>query len=400
MSNVANIADAAWKRKLQCKQDGSLDPTALVNFEMFLANQPKYAGRIRFNEFAMSIEMIEGATTREVNDSDTYRIRQYLQQNGMRPTEKEVVATVRAVAESNAYHPVRDYLAGLAWDYQPRLDCFLADYFGAERNNINGVFGRKFMISAIARIMQPGCRADNMLVLEGDQGIGKSGGVMALFGEQFSSSSPTLFHDHKRMVISMTGQWCIELAEFAAVKKSEIDQVKALISTPSDRVVLNYANFATQRKRQCVFMGTINPGQTGYLTDPTGNRRFWVVAATTVGWEAIKRDRDQLWAEAFIAYKNGDQWHLTPDEAGEAEALAKSRMRVDPWVQRLAARIEQEYLQAFTTQQAYELLNMGAGKDQDPFNARRLGECLRELGYVYGNNRVDGMVAKSWKLGS
>jgi len=398
MTNVSHIADAAWKRKLQCKQDGSLDPTALVNFEMFLANQPKYAGRIRLNEFAMATEIFDGADAREVNDGDTYRMRQYLQQSGMRPTEKEVVATVRAVAESNAYHPVRDYLARLTWDYQPRLDGFLAEYFGADRNYINGIFGLKFMISAVARVMQPGCRADNMLVLEGDQGIGKSGGVMALFGEQFSSSSPTLFHDHKRMVISMTGQWCIELAEFAAVKKSEIDQVKALISTPSDRVVLNYANFATQRKRQCVFMGTINPGQTGYLTDPTGNRRFWVVAASKVDWEGIKRDRDQLWAEAYAAYKNGDQWHLTPEEAQEAEALAQSRMRVDPWVERLAAQIGHEGLHTFTTQRAYELLNMGGGKDQDPFNARRLGECLRELGYVYGPRRINGTVAKAWKL--
>lgn len=398
MSNVASIAEAAWKRRQQCKTDGSLDPTALINFELFLANQPKYAGRIRFNEFALTVEITDEGEVREVNDGDAYRVRQYLQQNGLRPTDREVIATMRAVAETNGYHPVRDYLAGLVWDYQPRLSRLLTDYFGADRNDINAVFGSKFLISAVARIMQPGCRVDNMLVLEGDQGIGKSGGVMALFGEQFSSSSPTLFHDHKRMVVSMTGQWCIELAEFAAVKKSEIDQVKALISTPSDRVVLNYANFATQRKRQCVFMGTINPGQTGYLTDTTGNRRFWIVAARKVDWEAIKRDRDQIWAEAYARYKDNDQWHLTPEEAATAEAIAQSRMRVDPWVARLADRIDQEDLHVFTTQRAYEMLNMSAGKDQDPFNARRLGECLRELGYVYGNNWVNGGQSKSWKL--
>lgn len=400
MTNVHNLADEQWKRKQQLKPDGTLLNTSLSNFELVLANMPPWRGRLRYNQFTMSPEISDGGKPREMTATDAYEARKFLQSHGLKPTERETLAVINAIAETNGYHPVRDYLASLQWDNEQRLDHWLHVYFGAKLDALTNAMARKFLISAVARVMQPGCRVDNMLVIEGDQGIGKSGGIMALFGEQFASSSPTLFHDHKRMVIAMTGQWCIELAEFAAVKKSEIDQVKALISTPSDRVVLNYANFATSRARQCVFMGTINPGETGYLTDTTGNRRFWIVEAKRVDWEGLKRDRDQIWAEALLCYQSGEQWHLTVDEAAEAEDRASSRMRVDPWVERLRDKINATYADEFTTQEAYEMLSMGVGRDQDPFNASRLGACLKQLGFRYQSVRVPphNDVAKRWKL--
>jgi predicted P-loop ATPase len=192
----------------------------------------------------------------------------------------------------------------------------------------------KVLISAVARAMKPGCKVDTVLVLEGEQGIKKSTAIAALFGEEYTAESVSLFDQHNKMVMAMMGAWVVELAEFVAIARSHHASVKGLISMRRDRVVLPYARLASTHPRRCIFFGTINPDATGYLTDSTGNRRYWPVTVTKIDLEGIAIRRDQLWAEAVIATA-GERWWLEPDEERDASTEQSEREEEDAWVEPL-----------------------------------------------------------------
>ena len=187
---------------------------------------------------------------------------------------------VDVVAHDRPVHPIRDYLAAVKWDGIPRLDCWLTLYFNAEPTDYAEAAGRCWLVAAVARIMEPGCKADHCLILEGRQGSRKSTGLEALFGEDWFIDKIHKNLEDRDAPIDMQGKWCIELGELTVLSSARISTLKGFLSRRRDRYRGIHGRRSEDYKRQCVFAGTVNPeivderGRgAGYLTDWTGNRR-------------------------------------------------------------------------------------------------------------------------------
>ncbi len=240
-------------------------------------------------------------------------------------TERGLAPVCETVGKKRPFHPVRDWLNGLKWDGVARIDHLFERYYGASPGDYTRAVSRNFMIGAVARIYRPGCKLDNMVVLEGKQGIKKSSSLKALFGDEFVSevkASP----DSKDFDQALQGMWCLEFAELDSLQKSDITRIKMQLSTQADWIRLPYKPAYQSFPRQSVFVGTTNDD--GYLKDPTGARRFWPVKCTQVDIDGIRRERDQLFAETVQLFKNGETWWEIPPGAEEEQDL---RYQHDVW---------------------------------------------------------------------
>ena len=202
-------------------------------------------------------------------------------------------------------HPVREYLNALEHDGQPRLATWLSTIFGAKANDYTKLVGTWWPVQAVRRIFQPGASAKYVLTLEGPQDLGKSTALRRLCGDAWFSDTEMEVGSLNGM-LGLQGVWIQEIAEGSILGKYQANQLKGWISKTSDHVVKKLSNLASDVPRQCTFAMTINPlSNNGYLDDPTGAVRFWPVAITKVDFDALDRDRDQLWAEAVAMYRAG-----------------------------------------------------------------------------------------------
>jgi predicted P-loop ATPase len=377
----------AWKGKLNTGKTGP--KKTISNLMLFLKNLPELGNTIRWNELAQRAEW----NGRPIEDSDLVDIRLILEQHDFEAAKDDVLPAVLRHAKENAFHPIRDYLSSLKWDGLKRLDRWMTLCLGAPDSPFVRMAARKTLIAAVARAFKPGCKVDTVLVLEGPQGIKKSTAIATLFGEGYTAESVNLFDQHNKMVMAMMGAWCVELAEFVALLNRDKNVVKGLLSMRSDRVVLPYAKIASDHPRQCVFFGTINPGDSGYLTDTTGNRRYWPVEVTKADIELIEDRRDQIWAEAAKAYFAGEGWWIEDDdEALQAEQAAEVREEYDIWVELVADKLAGR--QTMTTSEALSAIGVPFER-MDRKAELRAAKCLRRIGFerVTPKEKVAGV----WK---
>jgi predicted P-loop ATPase len=372
----------AWKGKLASSNRGL--KKNITNLMLFLRNLPELGNTIRWNELAQRAEW----NGRPIEDSDLVDVRLILEQHDFEPNVADVLPAMIRHARENAYHPVRDYLRGLKWDGTPRLDHWLTLCLGAPKTPFVQAVGRKTLIAAVARAFKPGCKVDTVLVLEGPQGLKKSTAIAKLFGEDYTAESVNLFDQHNKMVMAMMGAWCVELAEFIAIQRKDQNSVKGMLSMRVDRVVLPYAKIASDHPRQCIFFGTINPGDSGYLTDSTGNRRYWPVEVTKCDIAKIEANRDLIWAEAYRAFLNDEPWWFeTDEEEGLAKVEVEQRQKYDVWDEILAEkiqRIETEQngpIASLTLSAALQLIGV-ANERMDDRARDRIAASLKRLGYV------------------
>ncbi|HET7539994.1 MAG TPA: virulence-associated E family protein [Polyangiaceae bacterium] len=315
----------------------------------------------------------------EWTDAHTARARTWIWYAcGKEPGKETTDAAVEIVARRRSFHPVQSYLAALRWDGVPRIDNVLVRYFGADASAYTIQVGSKTMIAAIARAIQPGCKVDTMAILEGTQGIGKSRGVRALAGDQWFADTP-LDLESKDAAQCLQGKWIYEIGELHSFNRSETTRIKAFVSSQSDNLRPSYGRRNQDFPRQCIFIGTTNG--TEYLTDTTGNRRYWPVKCRAVDVAGLQRDRDQLWAEAHVRYLKGERWWLEGAEVALAEAQQADREAIDPWEQPLAAWLERESRSAFTMADALLGALRLTPPEQTQANATRVGKLLAKLGW-------------------
>jgi predicted P-loop ATPase len=224
---------------------------------------------------------------------------------------------------------VRAYLGSLHWDGTPRIETWASRYLGAAPTDLTHAIGSLWLISAIARIYRPGVKADHMLILEGEQGARKSTALKILAGEDwFTDELPDL--GSKDAAIHMQGVWIVEIAELDAIGRAEVSRIKAFLTRTTDRFRPPYGRHTVETKRQCVFAGTVNPDT--YLRDETGNRRFWPIRCGEIDIEALRRDRDQLWAEAVARFNDGAIWWLEEKALLQASREEQDkRYQSDAW---------------------------------------------------------------------
>jgi predicted P-loop ATPase len=309
----------------------------LRNVLYALRHASEWQGVLAYDAFAARVitqkPLPWGDRTEEWADDHDTRACEWMQEQGIPAAAGVVGRGIQTVARENRVHPVRDYLHALNWDGTPRVNIWLTRYLGVEDTPYVRAVGDRFLISAVARVEQPGCKADQVLILEGPQGTLKSSALQALANPWFTDRISNL--GSKDAAMEVAGVWLIEMSELDALTKASNSAIKSFVSRRSDRFRPPYGKHVVDHPRQCVFAGTINPLE-GYLNDPTGARRFWPVVCGGIDLETLIRDRDQLWAEALVRFQDGMPWWL---DTPELEALAKSeqeaRYEVDAWTEKI-----------------------------------------------------------------
>jgi putative DNA primase/helicase len=265
-----------------------------------------------------------------LSDEDLLEIKQHLTTLNFQPAIGTLLEAVNSIALANKFHPVRDYLDELVWDNVPRVERFLSAFLGAKDTQYTRFVSKLMLCAAVKRIYHPGVKYDYMVILEGNQGIGKSMGIESLAGEWFTEA--TLYEQDKDLVDKMQGKWIIEVSELDVFKKRDVESLKSFISTRVDRVRMAYARTTCNYPRQCIFIGSINPEEDlGYFRDHTGNRRFLPVTCSVIDHKGIKENRDMLFAEAKEIVQKGFNLWLPDDINKDAISEQELRLAVDAW---------------------------------------------------------------------
>lgn len=389
----ASVADI-WKARLAKRGDGYAGDER--NVLLALRHAPELVGLLRYNAFSLNVEFTRSPPWRHAEagspwmETDDTALQTWLQAQGIAVRGRSTVAdTVILAAQDSTYHPVRQYLEALAWDGTPRLKVWLDEYLNAEGPPAyHAAVGRRFLVSAVARIFSPGCQADHVLTLEGPQGCGKTttARVLAVRPEWFADNLPDIHT--KDAPLQLLSRWIIEVAELKAVRNSQLEAVKSFITTTADTFRPPYGRRAAQFPRQSVFIATTNEDE--YLRDRTGNRRFWPVRCGRIRLDALAADRDQLWAEAVHEYRAGTAWHLTDEENALAMLEQRDRVHVSELEADVAEYLDRRLSEGVQQVSTRDVLVSGLGLDA---NDKGYAETARRLGSAV----ADAMKRAGWK---
>ena len=356
-----------------------------ANVHAVLTDHPDWAEVFAYNVLSESVVRQKASPlgpASPAEEEDVVNLAIWLQrQMGMAVKPTMLGPVISAVARTRQINDVCDYLDALVWDGHSRIAHWLSTYMRADDTEINSAFGACWMISAVTRAYCPGCKVDTAIVFESPQGARKSTALAILGGAWFSDAE--LDFTTKAAAEAIRGQWIVEIGELSRLSRSEVNTVKAFMSRQSDRYRPSYAKLARDFPRRCVFAGTTNDPE--YLRDATGNRRWWPVAVGRVDHEALRADRDQLWAEAVVLYRANTKWWLDDAELERAaREEAESRYQVDPWeveIEHWLTRPRTTEIGHVTTERIlHEVFDRSPGA-QTNTDSQRVGVCLRRLGW-------------------
>lgn len=405
-----------WSDNVSYTRDGEIKGTP-GNLTLFLRNHGEWSGCLGYNNFRETEVWLKDAPEspglvspkagEELADEHDVYVHHWFDRN-LKFSCTNVTAGITAAARANTFDPLQRYLEGLKWDGVERIPRWLPLYFGAKDNAYTRAVGTMWMISAVVRAMRPGDKVDTMVILEGDQGSGKSSGLAAMVPhDDWFSDTPINLQKLVDSYQSLKGKWIYEIGELDSFKGAEATRIKNFLSSRSDNYRASYGKRSRDYPRHCVFAGTTNEDQ--YLTDRSGNRRFWPARCGVVQVAALREDRDQLWAEAMVRWRRGEKWFAADDD--EIRALIKRQQQSrlvpdDPW-----KILVERWLKAPTiptegglsgersivdTKNGFhgEDVLMGAiGVRKDALTnamASRMGQVLKSVGYHSRQRRIPG----------
>lgn len=308
----------------------------LDNCHAIISEMANINGFLRYNLFKCQLEF-QGDAIKDHNITDL-RL-QISKGYGVSFTKEMVGECLEHVAHTKqSYHPVQEYLAGLEWDGVKRIENLFYEYgtldnthVKAEHKKLIQAMTKRWFISAIARIMQAGCKVDASLVLMGGQGIGKSTffRMLAVQDDWFSDSAIDI-RGGRDSYSKLKGKWIYEFAELADTKKRDSEVTKAFLSSQSDLYRPAYARYEVNQKRQVVFCGTTNELE---IFKDSENRRYYPIPLVSLDLPKIKRVVGQIWAEAKHYYNSGEPWHLIPEEARDLAEYQAPYKATDTWLE-------------------------------------------------------------------
>lgn len=317
---------------------------------------------------------------------------------GFDPGKMNVIEAANFVCLDNQIHPIREYLNRLQWDGRERLAGLLNKYFGAGDTPLHSAISTAVLIAAVRRVRQPGAKFDNVLVLEGKQGSGKSTAIRVLAGDENFADQDILSVDAKQQIELIEGAWLFELGELSGMNKADIARLKAFVTRQVDRGRPAYGRYREDRPRQVVFIGTTN--QTNYLRDTTGNRRFWPVATGIINLPALEADRDQLWAEAAYLESQGASITLPEGLWTQAAAAQEARLEDHPWNDILVnARGDvANGVERITSEEIFsDFLQIPAGSRR-PHELTQVSHIMQSLGWQGPKSmRIHGKVLRGYE---
>lgn len=371
----------------ECMTDAKCQIIAnLANAVIAIRGTPMLADAIAFDEM-QRVPMLRSSIgdgsviPRAVTDSDVTKVQNWMQHAGIKRIGREAVqGAMDLFAHERSFHPVRDYLESIKWDGIPRIGSWLATYLGADATPYANEVGRLFLISMVARIFRPGAKVDYMLVLEGQQGKMKSTACAVLGDRWFSDSMPDISVG-KDAQQHLRGKWLIEVSEMHAMNRADTALLKSFVTRQEERYRPSHGRLEVIEPRQCVFIGTTNKDT--YLRDETGGRRFWPVKCGEINVDHLRRDRDQLFAEAVQLYRDGSAWWPNKDfEREHIRPQQDTRYEADVWEQRIgefvALRADVTIGEIATIGLRMETARIGRA-DQN-----RIAAVLERLGWVRG----------------
>jgi hypothetical protein len=427
---AAPAQGGAWLSSLVTRivRKQTVTPPIVANAATILSQHNAWNGIIAYDAFAETvitlkvppwdpIDMPSNAKPGKWTDADTARAVSWLSRNvGIDFSVSTVECAIQIVSESTVIHPVCDYLKSLKWDNVCRLDDMLSKYFGArDCDYVRGV-GRRWMISAVARVMRPGCQVDCTLILEGNQGIGKTSAFRALVPVSSWYADTGIDITKKDSLEALRSVWIYGLDELDSVRVgADLTRWKNFLTQTRDHYRPSYGRRARDYERQNIFCGTTNETE-DYFSDSTGNRRFWPVRIIDIiDVAALAAVRDQLWAEAYTRFMAGETYHVDdPHFRQLCEDEQNARMHEDPWTSRIIAWLERPFSLSFgpngfektdvDVTEGFMACDIAAWALRIPIgqlkkkDETRITSVLKKIGYERGAmERLDGTRVRRWK---
>lgn len=353
-------------------------------------------GLFQYNQFSEQIEFTRDfflCESQKANmpliDEDIIQLRYYLSSvHDWEPNKGIVGECCYLISQKKQYHPVKQYIESVKWDGTKRLFEWLNKSTGCVDNAYTQSLSEKFLIAAVNRVYNPGCKFDHMMILEGDQGIGKSTLVEELAGKFYLDT--TFENKDKDLVDSIRRSLIVEFGELSGMTKKDVDWMKGFISRKVDRVRLPYAERTKDFARKCVFVGTYNPsGNNTYLRDDTGNRRFYPVECQKIDINYLKENKAQLWAEAYERYKNKETYYVYEDDA----VLILKELHSDREFDGPVNDKVKEFLIGKTCVEMDDIVRIGLRINPESKNLKEMasiwsviGIVMRKSGWIKGKN--------------
>lgn len=355
--------------------------------------------RMRYNEFSRQTLIDDGVKAKALGDVEFGKIYlRMLEEFSLKVPENLCEMVLNDEAQNNPFHPVKEYLASLKWDGVKRIDTWLIDYGKADDKEFIRAVGKLVLVAAVRRIRSPGCKFDEILVMESPQGFQKSTALLTLAvkSEWFTDSLP-LSADEKKIIEALSGKWIVEAPELKGMRRTEVEHHKAMLSRQVDRSRMSYDRFTSEVPRQCIFFGTTNAAS--YLRDTTGNRRFWPVKVGVFDIEGLRKVVDQLWAEAAVYEADGMSIRLAPELYPQATEEQEQRKLSDPWEEIIKKALNGYDTGKIHNHDVWQIINVPIQLQNQEFMGR-IAESMRSLGWEAKQARINGKVANCYVKGN
>ncbi|NEQ54334.1 MAG: hypothetical protein F6K11_30095 [Leptolyngbya sp. SIO3F4] len=361
--------------------------------QSYQAIEATLGNTLRLNELTKQIEL-NGTV---VEEPDDLRLTLAID-HGIQVSAADCVTIINRLSRLNSYHPIQSYLKRCGETYGTSteiLEDIAKRYFG-NQEPIYQTFFIKTLVAAVARVFEPGCKVDTALILQGPQGYRKSSFFRTLAGSDWFDDSMGSAMNERDERLKLHQFWFLEWAELEGIlKRKDTSAVKSFLSCQVDTVRPPYGRNAISLKRRCIIVGSTN--QSDFLSDATGNRRFWVVPVQRpIDIERLTQERDQIWAAALSLYRSGYPLFLSQEEEAEAAELNESYQSEDPWYGRIVAYLRDACINEVTTS---ELLTRALEIDVSHQSRReqmRASEVLKILGWKRRRKMFRGTRRQVW----